>query len=255
MPVTPGLALRTIAPNISPSAALALAADVSAGIGTHELPYLPKTLANELDLPCCVSCAIGAAMETMSASTTALSPMFHYHVTRFDNLGADTNGFLLLEDGLATATNNGVCRQDLHNVLFTDAGARVTPSPEAVADAVSRVLGRVNLRVRYREFDGPSRAAWVREQIRLNQPVLIAFRLPVPYPNGFLDGDNSWTDPNAFALPGIGHCVLAFGYDDVKRAVHIQDCQGKTRFDQGCWWMGYRVLDSNVVQDAYCLVL
>jgi hypothetical protein len=51
-----------------------------------------------------------------------------------------------------------------------------------------------------------------------------------------------------------GHCVLAFGYDDSRQVLHIQDSQGEDAFDGGRWWMGYRVVDSTVVQEVYRLI-
>lgn len=253
-PASPGLALRAIAPNVSPAAGAVRVADVSANVGTYEIARRPKSLVDQLNLPCCVSCSLSAAMETLDASWPALAAMFHYHVTRFDNRGADSSGFLYLEDGLATLTNNGVCRQDLHIAAFTDQGAEQAPSATAYSDGATRALGRRMLRPRYQKTDQASRVAWAREQLRQDRPVVIGLRLPSTYMDGFLDATYAWTDPNKFALSGTGHCVLAFGYDDAKQAVHIQDSKGKNKFDQGCWWMGYRVMDSFVVQDAYCLL-
>jgi hypothetical protein len=45
--------------------------------------------------------------------------------------------------------------------------------------------------------------------------------------------------------------VLITGYDDARQALHVHDSQGTEHFDQGRWWMGYRVVDSSVVVEAY----
>jgi hypothetical protein len=35
--------------------------------------------------------------------------------------------------------------------------------------------------------------------------------------------------------------------------VKIVDSRGRSSFDKGMWWMGYRVLDSHFVFQAYAL--
>jgi hypothetical protein len=150
-------------------------------------------------------------METLDSGGPPLASMFHYHVTRFDNQGSDASGFLFLEDGLSTITNNGVCDMALHNPPVTEQGAQVMPSSAAYTDGASRALGRRNLRLRYAAADGLSRVAWAREQLRQNKPVVIGFHLPSTCPDGFLDSSFSWLDPNAFTASGTGYCVLAFG--------------------------------------------
>jgi hypothetical protein len=213
-----------------------------------------RALYKQGDVPCCVSCALTAAMECLSAAQPTLSPLFHYHVTRYDTAGADPQGALYLIDGLNTITNKGISMLGLYDPAFTLEAVAMDPDEEAYDDARTRALGRRNLQLRYQSVGVSSRALWARQQLLANKPIVIGFRLPNTYPGTFLDGDFAWKDPVQFAMTNSGHCVLAYGFDDAKQCLRIQDCQGIATFDQGCWWFGYEVLDSAFVQDVYCLV-
>jgi hypothetical protein len=218
------------------------------------LPTIPHALYKQGDVPCCVSCALTAAMECLSVAQPTLSPLFHYHVTRYDTAGADPQGALYLIDGLNTITNKGISILGLYDPVFTLEAVATDPDQEAYDDAQTRALGRRNLQLRYQSVGVSSRALWARQQLLANKPIVIGFRLPNTYPGNFLDGDFAWKDPAQFAMTDSGHCVLAYGFDDAKQCLRIQDCQGNATFDQGCWWFGYEVLDSAFVQDVYCLV-
>ena len=193
-------------------------------------------------------------MEMLNPSWPALAPLFHYYVTRYEDGGADADGFLYLDSGLASLTSAGICREDLHRPPFTVAGAATKPSPAAYADALMRALGRRGVQLRYLPISGPSKAAWIREQLCQNRPVVIGIQLPMSYPTAFLNQNFEWLDPDRFPRSASGHCVLAIGYNDARGAIHIQDSRGTGQFDRGCWWMGYRVADSSIIQDAYCLI-
>src|SRR4051812_47732789 len=98
----PGFKLPEITANVSPAASILRATEISARPDRHELSARPKTVYNQLSMPCCVSCAMTSAMESLATASPALSPLFHYHVTRFDNHKAEQDGSLLMEDGLNT---------------------------------------------------------------------------------------------------------------------------------------------------------
>jgi len=192
-------------------------------------------------------------METMDSVSPPLSPLFHYFVTRYDNGGADADGFLYLGDGLSTLANQGISREDLHSVPFTSAGAATRPSTDAYADALTRILGRRGLFPRYKHLSGPSMVAVIREELAQDRPVVIGIQLPMGYPGTFLNSRSEWLDPDTPPRSAAGHCVLAVGYDDGRTCLHIQDSRGSGTFENGHWWMGYRVVDSSVIQDAYSL--
>ena len=247
-----GYAFPAMTASVSVSAAAVRTAAVAANPSSHRLPANPRAVVNQLNLPCCVSTALGAAMEAMNPQWPSLAPLFHYYVTRFQNHGADSDGFLFLIDALFTLTRDGISRKTLHPYPYTEDGASTKPSSEAFTDGAQRALGRRAARLRFRQSEGPSRVVWIREQLLQNCPVILGIQLPAAYPN-FLNTQFEWRDPN---LPRSlsGHCVFAFGYDDSRNAFQIQDSRGETEFDRGCWWMGYSIVDSTNVKEAYCLI-
>jgi hypothetical protein len=80
MPGT-GLALpKAIGPTL-PSAASARAAAVAALPEIWDLPVSTRTVMDQGDPTCCVSCALGAAMEILNPNTAEPAAIFHYYVT------------------------------------------------------------------------------------------------------------------------------------------------------------------------------
>jgi hypothetical protein len=193
-------------------------------------------------------------MEVVHPEWPRLAPLFHYYVTRYDNGRADSTGSVTLADAIVTLTNQGVCRHDLHPLPYTLNAAERKPSESAYGDVLDRRILRRGYFFLYRQFTGTSRAAWIREQLRQNCPVVVGLRRPEGYPDKFLDRKFEWQDPENPAPQQGGHCVLILGYDDTRTALRIQDSQGAARFDGGRWWMGYRVADSIVVEEAYSLI-
>jgi hypothetical protein len=250
--IKPGLSLPTATADVSPVAPLVLAAAVGAAAKTAQIPNLPRGVVDQANLPCCVSCALAAAMEAIHPSWPALAPLFHYYVTRYENAGADVDGSLILESGLATLNQQGISSHDLHALPYTVAGAATKPLAEAYADALTRLLGRIGRRARALQVSGPSAAAWIREQLDQDRPVVMAFQLPAGYPSAFLNSDKEWRDTGPMASDG--HCVLVFGYSDSRRAFHLQDSRGPNQFENGRWWIAYSVVDSSVLQNAYSLI-
>jgi hypothetical protein len=187
----------------------------------------------------------------------ALGQMFHYHVTRFINGGADGQGRLFLDRGIGTLTAQGICREADHASIFTEQGAAIRPSQDAFDDAVTRRIERDPLRFRYQEIGGTSRAAEIRRHIRDDHPVVITFTLPMNYPTSFLNDNDEWLDERSPPPSGNRHCVLVVGFDDARAggrgAIRIVDSQGTDVFDRGLWWMAYRVVDSATVHEAYAL--
>lgn len=248
--IATGLAKKAMVASVSAAAAYARESEITANPGHHEINVQPTSTPDQGNLPCCVSCSLAAALETLNASNPALSALFHYHVTRYDHGLSDSEGFISIDDGFSTIRANGICRLDLHDPAFTDSGMAITPSSEAYSDGRTRAWLRSP---HYRTPDSLSRAAWARSQILNNLPVVIGFRLPASYPNDFLDANLEWADPSRFPDGANLHCVIAVAFDDVRRCLQIQDWRGDSSFDQGRWWMGYTVMDSTVVQDVYSL--
>jgi hypothetical protein len=253
-PVNQGVASPPIIRSVSPAAGLVLAGAIAATPGSYELPFRSRSIVDQQELPCCVSCALGAAVEVLNATWPPLSPLFHYYVARYVDGGANPAGFLFVEDALNTLVVKGICTHDLDSVLFTDAWAATQPTAAAYTDAQARSLSQTSVRPWYQQALGVSNAAWIRDQLNQNHPVIVSFQLPMTYPDTFLDQNFEWTDPNKFAASDSGHCVLVTGYNDARRTIHIQDSHGTGKFDQGRWWMGYGIVDSPQIQAVYCLL-
>src|ERR1035441_9935000 len=101
MPKT-GLALAPLTATVSPAAPIVLSAAVAANPKSYEIATRPRCVIDQGSLLCCVSCALASAMEATNPYWPAMAPLFHYYVTRFENAGADTDGSLHLDSGLAT---------------------------------------------------------------------------------------------------------------------------------------------------------
>lgn len=252
--VNPGLALPRLTTSATAAAGPVRVAEIVANPSRHELQVKARDVVDQGTLPCCVSTALGAAMEILNPSWPALAPLFHYYVTRFDRGGADAGGFLFLIDGLATLTRDGICRKELHPQPYTVVGASTKPSVEAYADAKRRALRRLNDHARFSPAVGSSKVVWIREQLRNECPVVLGMQMPLGYPKAFLNEKMEWLDPDKPPRTLAGHCVLVTGYDDSRQALHIQDSRGIEAFDEGRWWMGYLVVDSTVVQQVYRLI-
>jgi hypothetical protein len=248
-----GYALPESAASLSDAAALARSASLTANPSSHQLPISPRSVLDQLDLNCCVSCAITSAMESRDASVPPLAPLFHYHVCRFDDGGADADGSLFLDKALASLSRKGICRTELHPYPFTEAGTRAIPSTAAQADAASRALRTRPPRFPYSRARGLSRVTWAREELQKDHPLLLGMRLPETYPDRFLNARFEWLEPDASAMTLAGHCVVVTGFSDLRQAVRVQDSRASKRFDGGRWWMGYRVLDSPAVLELYSL--
>jgi hypothetical protein len=212
-------------------------------------------MVNQGTVQCCVSCALGAAMEIAHRDWPALAPLFHYWVTVNLNHGADASGQLRLDDALATLTAQGICSHAAHNVdlgePYSPAMAALRPSSQAFTDGAQRTIRRVQMRFTYSRLTGPSWVSAIRGELRRNRPVVIGFRLPKDYAaDRFLDARFEWNDLQRVPMTDNGHCVVVTGYDDSRPALRIVDSQGTNRTGGGVWWMGYRVADAGVIQDA-----
>jgi hypothetical protein len=249
----PGYAYPAVAASPSPAAPIARALSLLDNVSSGELGA-SRVIIDQGNLPSCVSSSLTAAVEVLNAGWPRLAPLFHYYVTRHVRGGADSRGFLFLENGLETLNEDGICKHELHRVPFNEEGSRTKPAPAAFADALTRAFGPLGQVRQYDTSEGPSRAAWVRDQLRLGRPVVVGFQLPAGYHQSFLNPRHEWLNPNV-GLAGVGHCVLIRGYDDLRQALHVQDSRGELEpaFEAGCWWMGYRVADSHVVLEAYSL--
>ena len=236
-----------------------LSAAVAAAPGITSLATLPRRVRDQRDTECCVSCAVAGAVESLHTSWDILSPVFHYYVTRFLKGASDAQGRLKIDDAIATLITHGICREADHSSVFDDAGIRRSPEPAAFSDAASRTLQRRGLTFPVQQIASTSRAADVRSHLRGGDPVILVFTLPMGYPSSFLNDANEWLNPGVPPGSASHHCVLAVGFDDlrgdgsVRGAVRVWDSAGARPSEDGTWWLGYRVLDSEVTQQAFVL--
>jgi hypothetical protein len=235
---------------VSPVAAKVREAEISLNPSSYELKRKPR-LVEQLRLPCCVSTALTAGMETLTENWPTLSPLFHYHVTRFDWGGANADGFLILSRALTVLDAKGICTEELHHSEYTEEAAARRPSSAAYRDGLTRLP--LPLQSRYTHFSGASRVVWMREQLRRDRPVIIGFVLPMNYPGSLKAPNFEWLYANDPMPSASGHCVVALGYDDSRRTFRVQDSQGERLFRKGCWEMGYSIVDSPIVQEIYSL--
>jgi hypothetical protein len=250
-----GYAPPSMATSVSPAAANVRAAAIMSNLSAYQLPNKPRAVVDQQNVPCCVSCALAAAMEVAHPTWPLLAPLFHYFVTRYDNLGADSNGFLTLESAVGTLTNQGICRYDIHPMPYTEDASKKKPAHTAYTDGLLHRIARRGYFFLYRRCTATSPVAWIRDQLRQNCPVVIGLNVPAEYPDKFpKEKKFEWQDPENPKPSPIGHCVVALGYDDFRQVLLIQDSKGSHKFNRGCWWMGYRVVDSQVVKDVYSFV-
>lgn len=258
-PLERGVALTAalLSPSTSPAAAISRAAAIDGRPGSDFVPTMPRRIVDQAGVECCVSCALAGAMEARHPAFPVLGRMFHYHVTRFRNGGADDLGRLFLDAGIATLTAQGICREADHASVFDAPGAAARPKPAAFEDALTRRIRRQGLHFAYEQVSGTSRAAEIRRHIRNGHPVVLTFSLSSGYPRAFLNADHEWLDERRPPPSSSRHCVLVVGFDDLRGrgagAVRIVDSQGPDMFDRGMWWMAYRILDSARVHQAFAL--
>jgi len=258
-PLERGVAVgRTVAVSVEGARAV-LSATVAAAPGITSLVTLPRVVRDQRDTECCVSCAVAGAVETLHTSSDTMSPVFHYYVTRFVKGASDAQGRLKVDDAIATLITHGICREADHASVFDDAGIRRSPAQAAFSDAARRILQRRGLTFPVQEIASISRAADIRSHLRDGHPVILVFTLPMGYPSAFLNSANEWMIPGVPPGSSSHHCVLAVGFDDlrgegsVRGAVRVWDSAGTRPSKDGTWWLGYRVLDSDVTQQAFAL--
>jgi hypothetical protein len=249
-----GYALPVARTAVSDTASTLRKAAIVSAPSALVLPVQPRGVVDQgQEVQCCVSCALAGAMEVLYPNWPALAPLFHYYVTRYQNAGADSHGFLYLDSGLMTLQENGICSYQDHAKPYTTPGAATPPCEKAYADAATRRLEKQQRKSRWNALRGVSLTADIRDQLRIGRPVVLGFELPQGFPTTFLNPNFEWLDPNQPPPSGAGHCVLVVGFSDLRQALRVHDSHGARMFDSGCWWMGYRVVDSSVVADAFSL--
>ncbi len=248
MPTDSGLAQSTsLTATPSSGASLSRYAAIAANPVILPAALRPKRVRDQGATSTCVSCSMAAALEGLRSTAPELSPLFHYYYTTKDSTGLN----LSLDDALATMTGKGICSQARHDYPLEQGNTTKTPTADALKDAENYRIQRIQFQAGH---EPPRRmtAMEIRDRLISRFAVLVGLRLPQGHPQDragdgtFLDIRGEWSDP-AITLSGITHCVLAVGFSDGRLAFRVQDSYGSQKFDQGCWWLSYRVVDSPVV--------
>jgi hypothetical protein len=149
----------------------------------------------------------------------------------------------------------GICSQATHDAPMTPEGFQQPLSPTAKAEALKNRLARRGPFPGYEQIGSGSRVIGIRRHLKARRPVLLGFRLPRTYPERFLGDDRCWDNPSV-ELSADGHCVVVIGFNDVRQALRILDSRGRRAdFEEGCWWMGYAVADSEAILIAAGLMV
>lgn len=217
-----------------------------------------------IEVPCCVSMATIGCMEILdivqNQQVTELSPLFHYYKARG---GGAPNVFLTLLNGVNSAVSVGVCPELLHPSFEVPFGtinlqmAEIEPSEDALINANTfRIYFNPKIPpiVGYRPVQASDGIESWKLYLSNNHPIMFALWLNDDYERMHETGDFLYQPSPSEILPGRGHAVIAFGYDDTLGAFRILDSRGTNFFDNGFWWLSYKSINSRIILDA-CAVI
>ncbi|MFP5287817.1 MAG: peptidase c1a, papain [Thermoanaerobaculia bacterium] len=208
------------------------------------------------EVPCCVSIAIASAMEALDAFQAPfleLSPLFNYFTARNDPRRL---GFLDIREGFKAATNEGICRLDLHDVTFDRAGAETEPSEEARADALQQRLKPIDpitFQTSYWRLPDSGRVEAWRSALAEGLPIVTGLWVTGGY---WRLRDELDVYPDDLGDPARdGHAVIVLGYDDDREggAFLIKDSRGSNFGDAGHWWLPYRLAATRLVAEGWAV--
>jgi hypothetical protein len=205
------------------------------------------------DVNCCTSCALAACLEALQPDGEALSPLFHYHLSRPGGAG---NSGMTDTAALAGAYKYGLCVSRLHPTAHepepvTLAAVEERPSGAAIDDGRTRWLrGRrpgVKLWRRIRRTD--AEREW-KLALDRKHPVFVGILLEASYRSMKGGAADTWRPQKAFGLLP-GHAVALLGYDDAARRFIVQDSRGTSFGRQGRWFLPYESVASNAILDSF----
>jgi Peptidase_C39 like family len=223
-------------------------------------PYQPRDQGWGIkNVPCCVSCSIAAAMETLDAvnlPSTELSELFHYYVSRPI---ADRLSGIDFRKGLSTVVSMGISPRKYHeipksrDVPMTREDAIVEPEPDALNSAKKYKISYDVIRrtFQYRNIPKTNLISHWKAAIQKNIPIICGFWMTPAYTqitsqnpfHGDIEGTHS-TD---------GHAAVVLGYDDQKKSFYVKDSRGISFGDQGSWWLGYDLLETALIQESWII--
>lgn len=245
-----GLSIVPVAPAVT--AASSVTSAVSDAFPPSWSLMGSRRVVDQGNVRCCVSCAIAAATESANGDWAALSPLFHYFVTRTPVMGGSPlqNVDLTLEDANSAVETIGISLNSLHDKTMDLAGMAAAPSQAARSDALSRRLPPISI------LPPASRIVLLGDQNReqewkmallTGKPIIAGIDLPAGYSKAMTRATT------ADGRLGPSHAVAILGYRDREQAFIVQDSRGPDWFLGGQWWMPYSFAESSFVFKAYSL--
>lgn len=231
---------------------------------------LPKYFLNHLieprnqgwgtdNVPCCVSCAIAAAMEIVDAkigSVTELSELFHYFLARSSKVRLSSINFRL---GLKTALNYGIAPREYHLYPVSNAtpmkreDALMPPSSEAINAAKNHRISYDIIRntLRYRKIPNYNKVELWKAAIQRRNPVIFGFWMTEAYLN--IRSEEPYHGVIKEMTASDGHAALAIGYDEQIKSFLIKDSRGASFGKAGTWWLNYSLVETDLVNESWII--
>ncbi|MBC7821524.1 MAG: hypothetical protein IAG10_31955 [Planctomycetaceae bacterium] len=226
-------------------------------------PHFPRD--QKKQIPCCVSCAIVAAMEALDGlmgGAAKLSPMFHYFFARPAQAGMP---WLTFEQGLAAAVQHGVCREELFPSTFESEQLNVQPPDDAIEDGLrhcAQLLDPATLEHGFWELTSSRRLEEWKRTLSARIPILMGFHavsryLQLDHADG-ISGDVLPTEGETTS--DVRHAAAVLGFrqqipNDPDGAFWVVDSRGPTFGTGGGWWLPFALVETELVIEAWALRL
>lgn len=212
------------------------------------LLYRPAARNQGTVLDCCTSMAITTALEILdqqNGNGTELSPLFHYFYSRSDYRYF---GGVTLRQALKTATKNGICRKELHDVAYTKEGALIRPSLTAIEDGLRQKIVPYDVSTRsagYWRADGANRVNKWKSILNKGLPIIAGFWTQKSYWRG------EGILKHELEAPLGPHAVCIVGFDEDKHYFIAFDSRGENFASDGEWPLSYEVTNSEQVVESW----
>jgi hypothetical protein len=223
-------------------------------------PYQPRNQGwGEKNVPCCVSCSIAAAMETLDAinlPSTELSELFHYYASRPVKNRLSGIDF---RQGLSVVVKEGISPRKFHeipksrDVPMVREDAIQEPKPNAFDSAKNYSIPYDAIRktFQYRSIPRTDVISHWKAAIQKNIPIIFGFWMTPAYAT--ITQQNPFHGDIGGTHSELGHAALVLGYDDQIKSFYIKDSRGVSFGDQGCWWLSYDLLETDLVRESWII--
>lgn len=204
---------------------------------------------DQRDVNCCVSCAIGAAMEARDPSMPALAPLFHFFFA--GGQGAIESG-LTIPRAQGALLQRGICALARHSYDIARANVSLRPSVAAVQDGFTRrLLDRSAGTLLWRPVSIATSPTPLLRHLAAGFPVILGLQPNAPYLA--LKQSNPVLDDSRPPFSSVGHAAAVIGYDGVERVFIVQDSRGLSFGAQGQWFLPYDRCTSPFIVLAFAL--